>query len=56
MTDADDADEIELVDSMRSIAHAARTMYNSLLAEGFNPTEALTLVRSWIHGMAGGHA
>lgn len=39
---------------MREVAVTARAMFNAFLAEGFTGTEALALVRSWIHSTAGG--
>lgn len=52
----DDAADIELAEAMRTAATAARKLYNEFLHAGFTETQSLQLVRSWIHGTAGGHA
>ncbi len=54
MAEHDDADAIELAEGLRSAAKAAREMFNAFLHEGFSETQALQLVRSWIHATAGG--
>jgi hypothetical protein len=50
----DDADAIELAESLRTAAAATRQMFNAFLHEGFTETQALQLVRSWLHATAGG--
>lgn len=50
----DDADAIELAEGLRTAAHATRLMFNAFLHEGFSETQALALVRSWLHATAGG--
>jgi hypothetical protein len=50
----DDADAIALSDAIRTAASATREGYNAFLAEGFTETQALQLVRTWLHATLGG--
>ncbi len=52
--DEDESAAIELAEGLRSAASATRQMFNAFLHEGFSETQALQLVRSWLHATAGG--
>jgi hypothetical protein len=49
-----DTDAIEFAEGLRTAANATRQMFNAFLAEGFTESQAMQLVRSWLHATAGG--
>lgn len=50
----DPLDAVELAKGLRDAAAAARMMYDGLREEGFTEAQSLELVKSWLHGSAGG--
>jgi hypothetical protein len=47
-------DEIEGMEAMKSMAKMVWTFYRELLDQGFDAPDALKLVLSYVHGVAGG--
>jgi hypothetical protein len=47
-------DAIELQHSLNDIAISLRTLYVSLIQQGFPEAEAMQLTRTWLHGISGG--
>jgi hypothetical protein len=48
----DEMEERELAEATEQLAKWARHFYLRLLAEGFAPSEALALTRTWLSGMS----
>lgn len=51
----DPLDEIEALQGMRSMAKLTRALYEELLEQGFEITEALRLTSAYLAGLAGGY-
>ena len=49
----DEMQERELLEAIKDLSRFARIMYLNLEAEGFLPSEALSLTKTWMSGVQG---